>query len=178
LKERIMKRYAKNYVPGIFLGNLCGLLIVLIILWHSPAAYAVEVTLAWDPPEAGTVDGYMVFSRLEGESYDYSKPVWEGSENTCTLSHVQDATTYFIARAYNSSGESGDSNEAMYEPATSSPPTTSTPTTSSGGGGGGAGCFIATAATSARIGAWRQLVLFLGMVLYLGLLRRLTRIKG
>jgi hypothetical protein len=91
----------------------------MLILSYSSAAHAVEVTLAWDPPATGTVDGYYAFYRLAGQSYDYSQPTWQGTATTCTLSNLQDATTYFVVRAYNSSGESADSNEAMYQPASS-----------------------------------------------------------
>ncbi len=160
----------KGYVFRTLMGVLISM---ILILAYSPAAHAVQVTLAWDPPATGTVDGYLVFSRLEGQSYDYSQPAWEGSATTCTFSDVQDETTYFVVRAQNSSGESGDSNEAMYEPATS------TPTTSSeggGGGGGGAGCFIASGARECT-GDYQQLILILGVVLRLALFGYPTRIR-
>ena len=94
---------------------------LVVLLAYGPVVYALQVTLAWDPPASGTVDGYHVFSRLAGQSYNYSQPAWQGSATTCTLSSLQDTTTYFVVRAYNSSGESADSNEATYQPAGSTP---------------------------------------------------------
>jgi hypothetical protein len=49
-------------------------IVSLLLLSSASAAYAVQVTLAWDPPATGTLDGYRVFYRLQDESYDYSNP--------------------------------------------------------------------------------------------------------
>jgi hypothetical protein len=96
--------------------------VCLILLVAFPVVgYAKTVTLAWGAPATGTVDGYRVFYHLAGQSYNYSQPAWQGTTTTCTLSNLQDVTTYFVARAYNSFGESADSNEVTYQPATSSP---------------------------------------------------------
>jgi Viral BACON domain len=98
-------------------SRLLGLLMTLILLlWQGVPAQAIQVTLAWDPPATGTVDGYRLFYHLEDQSYDYSHPDWQGSTTTCTISNLQDITTYFVVRAYNADGESGDSNEAIYQP--------------------------------------------------------------
>jgi hypothetical protein len=124
MKESTGERCRKGYV---FRTLLRALILIVLILSYSPAAHAVQVTLAWDPPATGTVDGYRVFSRLSGESYNYSQPVWDGTATTCPLTVPDGQTCYFVARAYNSSGESGDSNEATYQPATSSPTISRTP---------------------------------------------------
>ena len=142
MSQKVREPCSKGDIFGFHLINLIGT--VLIILACSSAAHALQVTLGWEVPVTGPPDGYRVFSRLEGQSYDYGEPVWESSATTCTLTELQDTTTHFVVRAYNSYGESDDSNEVTYEPS-SSPPS---PTTQSSGGGGGdgGGCFIATAA--------------------------------
>jgi hypothetical protein len=116
MNQRVEKRYRKGYVLRFGLMGLMGAMSFLILSYAS-AAHAVQLSLAWDPPATGTVDGYRVFSRLAGQSYNYSQPAWQGTATTCTLSNLQDTTTYFVVRAYNSSGESSDSNEATYQSA-------------------------------------------------------------
>ncbi len=141
MSKKARERYTKGYVLGFLLISLIGT--VLIVLAYSSAAHAAQVTLAWDVPVTGPPDGYRVFSRLEGQSYDYSEPAWQGSATTSTLSDLPNTTIHFVVRAYNSYGESDDSNEATYQSSTSPP----TPTTqSSSGGGGGGGCLIAATA--------------------------------
>lgn len=120
------KRYRKGYILRFGLLGLMGV-VSFLILSYASAAHAVQVTLAWDPPATGTVDGYDVFSRLAGQSYNYSQPAWQGTATTCTLSNLQDTTTYFVVRAYNSSGQSADSNEATYQ-STAAPVISETPT--------------------------------------------------
>jgi hypothetical protein len=116
MNQPVEMRYIKGYTMRFRLLTLIGL-VSCIILSYASAAHAIQVSLAWDPPATGTPDGYRVFYRLEGQSYDYSNPDWQGSDTACTLSNLQDITTYFVVRAYNAAGESGDSNEAIYQPA-------------------------------------------------------------
>ena len=151
MSQKVREPCSKGYIFGFLLINLIGT--VLIILACSSAAHALQVTLGWEVPVTGPPDGYRVFSRLEGQNYDYGEPVWEGSATTCTLTDLQDTTTHFVVRAYNSYGESDDSNEVTYEPSPSPP----SPTTQSSGGGGG-GCFIATAAVHSDPGLYHLLL--------------------
>jgi hypothetical protein len=158
VSQKVREPCSKGYIFGFHLINLIGT--VLIILACSSAAHALQVTLGWEVPVTGPPDGYRVFSRLEGQSYDYGEPVWEGSATTCTLFDLQDTTTHFVVRAYNTYGESDDSNEVTYEPSAAPPsPTTQS---SGGGGGGGGGCFIATAAARSDPGL-HPLLLFAGV---------------
>ncbi len=93
-------------------------------LW-AQNAYAIDITLAWDPNAEEDLDGYRVFYHQEGQSYDYNLPAWEGSNTTCTISNLDDNTAYyFVARALDTSGnESSNSNEVAYEPSGNDQPT-------------------------------------------------------
>ncbi len=96
----------------------------LLFAAHAPhPVMAANVMLGWNPnPEI--VEGYRVFSRSAGSAYDYANPAVVVLSSTCTLEMctgevvVPDGvTTYFVVRAYNSSGlESADSDEVPYVP--------------------------------------------------------------
>jgi hypothetical protein len=55
-----------------------------------------EVTLAWDPNDPAP-DGYRIFQRMEGQSYDYSQSCWSGPGNTGTVYNLKLDTTYFLS---------------------------------------------------------------------------------
>jgi hypothetical protein len=116
---------------------------VLFAFVPANSSMALDITLAWDP-SSSDVDGYKAFYREVGHTYDYSQPVWEGWETACTIYDLDDETTYyFVVRAYNELGESGNSNEAS-----SAGPGTGPSTGIGTGVGTGAevgGCFIASA---------------------------------
>ncbi len=77
-------------------------------------AYGAQVVLEWDP-NLPIPDGYKVFYRIGGQSYNYNNPVWTGIENTCTITELENNQTYyFVVRAFNGESESGDSNEVHY----------------------------------------------------------------
>lgn len=101
----------------------------IILIACSSAVGAAQVTLAWDSNDPKP-DGYRVYSRAEGRSYNYSSPAWNGATTTATLANLADNTTYYcVVRAYVGSQESGNSNEVKISPQTSS--TSSSDTTSS-----------------------------------------------
>jgi hypothetical protein len=81
-------------------------------------ASAAQITLEWDENDEKDLAGYRVFYRQQGHNYDYYNPVWEGTENWCTLSgDFEDTICFFVVRAFNSSGtESRNSNEVYYQP--------------------------------------------------------------
>ncbi|MBE9580321.1 MAG: tandem-95 repeat protein [Proteobacteria bacterium] len=87
------------------------------ILVFPQNACAVEVTLAWDANGEEDLEGYRIFYREDGQNHDYDNPAWQGTATTCTISGLDDNTTYhFVARAYDTSdNESTDSDEATYQ---------------------------------------------------------------
>jgi hypothetical protein len=93
-----------------------GLIILMVLVLASSAAKAGQVRLAWDSPgEPPAPAGYRVFCHAEGQEYDYGSPAWEGPETTCVIAGLLSGVTYyFVARAYNAAGESGNSNEVSY----------------------------------------------------------------
>jgi hypothetical protein len=112
-----------------------GLVVVCFILSLFESAFAADIKLAWDP-STSPVNGYRVFCREQGEYYDYAQPVWEGSALTCTIYDLDEYVTfYFVVRAYNDWGESGDSNEACSKESS----------IAVDAGGEGSGCFIVSA---------------------------------
>jgi hypothetical protein len=109
-------------------------LMVVFALVPANSSMALDITLAWDA-SSSDVNGYRAFYREAGHMYDYSQPAWEGWETTCTIYGLDEETTYyFVVRAYNELGESGNSNEAS----------SAGPSTGIGGAEAG-GCFIASA---------------------------------
>jgi PKD repeat protein len=86
-----------------------------ILFGASVACAVVDVTLAWDASSGA--DGYKLFCREDGQSYNYSSPDWQGTGTTGTVSGLDESSTYhFVVRAYNLYSESGDSNEEHLYP--------------------------------------------------------------
>ena len=129
--------------------------LILILLLSTQNLFSADVTLAWNASSDPNLDGYRIFYRQAGDSYNYNHPDWAGyrTETTCTFYGLDDHTVYyFVARAVDLEGnESADSQEVRW-PAEPDIPHSETSegagsTGSSGSsGGGGGGCFIATAA--------------------------------
>ncbi len=110
----------------------CWTALLIIFLGLSSAAYAAQITLAWDPNDP-TPDGYRLYQRTEGSAYNYSAPVWSGTQATCTLANLAEGvTTYFVVRAYVAAMESDNSNETSYR---YTPPTSYTLNASAGANG-------------------------------------------
>ena len=101
-------------VPIIFL-----MVCIILLVGPVPYAYSSTVTLTWDANSEPDISGYRLFSRQEGENYDYSNPAWEGPETTCTVQVTDGTDWYFVVRAVNTSGyESDNSNVVVYQPTT------------------------------------------------------------
>jgi hypothetical protein len=98
-------------------AGVVGLIFIFVFLFCPLAAYSAELTLSWQPSTDSDVAGYRLFCRQDGESYDYSHPVWEGPGVTCTYEFdaVVNTTYCFVVRAFDTAGnESTDSNEACW----------------------------------------------------------------
>ncbi len=87
------------------------IIFVAIFTLSISEAHSANVTLQWDANNPAP-EGYRVFARLSGQSYNYNTPAWEGATATCTITGLSESTTYyFVVRAYEGENESGDSNE-------------------------------------------------------------------
>jgi hypothetical protein len=99
---------------------LCPLRYAIIALIFAlcalplPAASAATVTLAWDKNPEPNLAGYKVHYGTSTGNYDYSVDV--GNYTSCTISGLQEGTTYyFAATAYDSNNfESNLSEELAY----------------------------------------------------------------
>ncbi|BBO77528.1 hypothetical protein DSCW_49450 [Desulfosarcina widdelii] len=93
---------------------------IATLLFSATLALGANVTLQWDANDPEP-EGYRVFARESGASYNYANPIWESdaaSETTCTLIGLTEGTTYyFVVRAYEGDLESADSEEVSYTPA-------------------------------------------------------------
>ena len=139
MHNKYMKNRFCSLLGCCFIYFVPLILIFLLSLLSAQNLYSAEVTLAWNACSDPNIDGYKIFFRQAGDSYNYNHPDWAGNrtETTCTIYGLDDNTTYyFVARAVDVEGnESADSDEVCYGPSGGG-----------GGGGGGGGCFIATAA--------------------------------
>ena len=97
-------------------ANLKLILLFLVIFFcFASPLHAMDITLQWTPNSEPDVAGYKVFYREESESYNYSDPYWETIEPKCTVYDLDITKTYyFVVRAYNDTGESGNSNEVSW----------------------------------------------------------------
>ena len=109
----------RSFQPCTFFVSL-----IFALALASPAG-AATLTLAWDPPEDGEVDGYIV---LYGTSSGvYSSRIDVGDVTTIPVSGLAGSTKYFFAvQAYD---ESGALSEPSNEVAGTTPAGTSNPTT-------------------------------------------------
>jgi hypothetical protein len=103
-------------------GFAFALTALIVLALCDSTLHSAELTLTWigvDNTES-PLDGYRVYSRAEGEEYNYSWPEWAGyeSETACTIYGLAEDTMYcFVVRAVDVGGnESSDSNEVCYLP--------------------------------------------------------------
>lgn len=89
--------------------------LMVIVLFLIPVfSQAAQVTLTWDPNDPAP-DGYCIYSRAEGQAYDYNQPCWTGYGTAGTIAGLDDNTTYyFVVRAFVATQESADSNEVKF----------------------------------------------------------------
>jgi chitinase len=109
-----------------------------LLLFFQQAAWAMDVTLAWDPNSETDLAGYKVYyATTAGGPYNGSGSSDGGSPIVFLLSGLAnpaspeftvhglpDGTNYFVVTAYNTGGlESGYSNEVYTQSSTTPPPT-------------------------------------------------------
>lgn len=100
----------------IFLGEMIRTvcLMFLALLLSAATAAATDVSLRWDPNDPSP-EGYRVFTRKNGEVYDYSRWDWQGTSSACTIGNLEAQTEYhFVVRAFRGGLESDDSIEVRY----------------------------------------------------------------
>jgi hypothetical protein len=117
----VNSRTTKNPFSNLVCQGLVHFVLLFIVVFSSISdACSAQVALAWESNNEPDLAGYRVFSREDGQGFDYNNPIWEGdkTETTCTLYGLDDNITYcFVVRAFDISGnESGDSNEACRHP--------------------------------------------------------------
>ena len=105
---------------------------ILLILIGFPftGGADVDVTLEWKSDDL-SIEGYQVFYREEGESYDYDSFFWQGDHtfDQYTIDGLdEDKIYFFVVRSFSGEDMSQDSNEVRYPPGESND--------------GGSGCYI------------------------------------
>lgn len=117
---------------------------ILLLLLPFPTYARIDVSLEWSPNPESDRAVYKVFSRVEGEDYDYSEPDWQGTDTSCTITILDgDVPCYFVARAFNELGfESDNSNEVCYRDPEDGNYLYSPGSEFASEGGGDSGCFL------------------------------------
>jgi hypothetical protein len=86
---------------------------ILFIFMANPVRSA-QITLQWDPNDPAP-QGYQLYHRVEGDTYNYAQPVYNGTHATAAVEVPDDGQRhFFVVRAYEGSNFSGDSNEAAF----------------------------------------------------------------
>ena len=71
----------------------------------------MSVSISWEAIDP-TPEGYRIYHRMEGQSYDFDAPAWSGTETTAIISDLDyDIAHYFVIRAFEGELESEDSEE-------------------------------------------------------------------
>ena len=107
-----MTHQLKNFFK-VFTVTAYYLLVALpLVVSAAPAS----ITLQWDA-NSPTPDGYNLYQRVAGGTYDYSQPINSSviTGTTYTVQGLAEGNTYhFVVRAFVGVDESGDSNEVTY----------------------------------------------------------------
>ena len=89
-------------------------LIVLVVMFALCAVAIADqnVMFQWDANNPAP-DGYRLFQRDQSGAYDYTAPIWQGTELTHSVT-LPNGAYGFVLRAFVGNAESGDSNEVLY----------------------------------------------------------------
>ena len=92
----------------------CFLITFFLIAVYSIHVHASDPMLKWDA-STGDVSGYKIYYGLSQGNYPFSEDVGNVTQYSLSNFSLSEGTTYyFVVRAYNASGESGDSNVTTY----------------------------------------------------------------
>ncbi|MCD4720922.1 MAG: fibronectin type III domain-containing protein, partial [Desulfobacula sp.] len=92
----------------------CFFITVFIIAIYCVHVHASDSMLKWDA-STGDVTGYTIYYGLSQGSYPFSEDVGNVTQYSLNNFSLSEGTTYyFVVRAYNAAGESGDSNVTSY----------------------------------------------------------------
>jgi hypothetical protein len=109
-----------------FVAILIVALSVFLPFLTPTQSYSAVVKISWDP-NTPRPSGYRVYQCLQNRSFDFTKPVWSGSQTSATLKNLQDNTSYqFVVRAYNGKVE-GPASDIVTFDASTPPPSVSLP---------------------------------------------------
>jgi hypothetical protein len=75
---------------------------------------AATVNLQW-PPDVTAPERYRIHKPEQGQSFDYGRPEWSGSEAAGVVNGLKAGnTSYFVLGAYTADEKTGAPNEAVY----------------------------------------------------------------
>jgi len=95
---------------GMFSMRRTGWLLLFLLCGQVSSAWAaLSCTFAWDVPTQGTPQGYRLYSTLVSGNYTHSTPVPTG--NVLTFTTPCQRGQFWVVRAVDPHGESGNSNE-------------------------------------------------------------------
>jgi hypothetical protein len=92
----------------------------------ASVTYGADLTLAWDPNPTAP-DGYRLYYSTSNTSFSQYKEVAYNTTQTTVTGLSENTTYYFVVRAFNADGESGNSNLVSWQ---YTPPDTIAPTVS------------------------------------------------
>jgi hypothetical protein len=120
----MLNRFVKlNHVIALLILAVCSLTQNLAFCAESyPVPQLAEAKVIWDHNDP-LPEGYRIYCRTEGKSYNYSQPCWTGTENSGQVYNLDWETKhYFVVKAFDGDLESDDSVEVSY----ATPPAVST----------------------------------------------------
>ena len=125
LSHRFFKLF-KYCVHSLFSLVFLNLFVLFTLLLSPNIAHCLDLSFAWDANTEPDLAGYRVFYRQQGQNYDYNNPAWEGTETSCTISGLDDNTSYyFVSRAYDIYDNESVNSDELYHEADGDPVTLS-----------------------------------------------------